>query len=171
MQFYVNPYNMSATGFYFETYEELEEKAAKLVDDFGCPIEEFEIEPIDGTQAEMQLAEAANVDPCNIESFIEFINEPEESWPTVYYLMDNLGLSLSDALNKIGDCTVIKSSIEDYAVEFVSDCYLCVLDKDSIQFIESYFDYDKLADDLRANGDCVDFEFGGKVYTCTNANQ
>ena len=91
MKFYANPYNTSATGFYFESIEELEEKSAKLNDEFGLPVEEFEIDAIDGTREEMELAEALGINQANIAEFIEFIDTSDEySWPTIYFIQSSI---------------------------------------------------------------------------------
>ena len=42
-QLYAQPYDISATGFYFDTLEEYEQKAAKNRNDFGGIIEEYEL--------------------------------------------------------------------------------------------------------------------------------
>jgi len=48
---YAQPYNINATGFYFTSPEEYEQKAEGLTDRYGCPVEEFEIQLIDGDDA------------------------------------------------------------------------------------------------------------------------
>jgi hypothetical protein len=41
-------YDISANGFYFETAAEYNEKARKLVNSYGQPVEKFELQFIDG---------------------------------------------------------------------------------------------------------------------------
>ncbi len=48
IQLHAQPYDLAATGFYFETYEEYADKSAKLRNDYGDRVEEFEIQFIDG---------------------------------------------------------------------------------------------------------------------------
>ncbi|MFZ6845529.1 hypothetical protein [Undibacterium sp. RuTC16W] len=45
--FFAQPYNISAVGFYFDTLEAYTEKSESLLDAFGNPVEEFEIQFID----------------------------------------------------------------------------------------------------------------------------
>ena len=44
MQLHAQPYDLAATGFNFETAEEYGTKAAALQNDYGEPVEEFEIQ-------------------------------------------------------------------------------------------------------------------------------
>lgn len=45
---YAQPYDISATGFYFDTADQYAEKVVKVKNDYGQPVEEFEIQFIDG---------------------------------------------------------------------------------------------------------------------------
>ena len=45
---YANPYNTSVTGFYFSNHEEYHSKSSVLTDSFGQPVEEYEIDYIEG---------------------------------------------------------------------------------------------------------------------------
>jgi hypothetical protein len=45
---YANPYNIDANGFQFSSVEEFTQKAAALRDRFGNPVEEFEIDYLEG---------------------------------------------------------------------------------------------------------------------------
>ena len=167
MKFYANPYSFGVTGFYFDTFEEYETKSAALKDSFGNPVEEFEIDVIDGTAEECELAKAAKVTQGEIAEFIEFIDGDESQWPAVFYLMDNCEESLEVALGKSDDYSIVESSLLDAATELFDECY-----GESIpEHIKQYIDYESFARDCRLSGDMVEFEFGGKTFTCTNANQ
>ncbi len=74
--FYAQPYDISATGFYFEILEEYEEKSSKLVNDAGFPVEEFEIQFIDGEDIDCKLFDALGLSQCNIGPLID----AAESW-------------------------------------------------------------------------------------------
>ena len=45
---FANPYDISASGFYFTSMEEYDAKSAALRNECGQPVEEFEIDYIDG---------------------------------------------------------------------------------------------------------------------------
>jgi len=172
MKFYANPYNTDVTGFYFETNDEFLEKSAALRNDSGDEVEEFEIDVIDGTQEEIQLANAIKVTQCNLEEVIDFIDGVEDDWPAVFYQLDN-GVTddLSDAIHNADNFCIRESSLIDAATELADECYLSQLPKETRQFFESYFDYQSFANDCRIGGDMVEFTFAGTTYTCTNANQ
>ena len=162
MKFYANPYNTSATGFYFESIEELEEKSAALKDEFGLPVEEFEIEAMDGTREEMELFESAEVTPDTMVEFLKFIEDSdEETWPAVYFLLERYSLEGSICL--ANECNVVQSSLLDAASEIFDECYGYSIPGE----LRIYIDYEKYAADLKYGGDLVEFEFGGKTYTCT----
>ncbi len=73
--FYAQSYDMSATGFYFQSMEEYEAKRTKCVNDFCQPVEEFEIQFIDGEGIDAVLFEAIGVNQANIGRFIERVDE------------------------------------------------------------------------------------------------
>ena len=52
---HAQPYDISANGFFFETTEEYNEKASKLVNSYGQPVEEFELQFIDGESIDADL--------------------------------------------------------------------------------------------------------------------
>jgi hypothetical protein len=62
---YAQPYDISAHGFYFETAAEYNEKASKLRNSYGWPVEEFELQFIDGESIDAKLFEALGVHQGN----------------------------------------------------------------------------------------------------------
>ena len=171
MKFFANPYNTSVSGFYFETFADYEEKAADLTDSFGFPVEEFEIEVIDGTQAEVQLATAMEVNQGNLEACLEVLDGDESDWPALFYLLDNGVINdLAEALDKIDEVCLYDGPLLDAATELFDECYLCEIPKEPRNSIGRYIDYKAFARDCQIGGDMSEFEFAGKTYTCTNAN-
>ena len=61
IQLHAQPYDITATGFYFEDYDDYSAKAAKLRNDYGDPVEEFEIQFIDGDRIDCDLAQAIGI--------------------------------------------------------------------------------------------------------------
>lgn len=172
MKFYANPYNIGATGFYFESNDEFLEKAAALRDDCGNVVEEFKIEVMDGTSKECELVNAIGIDQGNMEEVIEYIDTSDENeWPALFFLLDhNIVQSFEDAKDKVDDVLITESRLIDAASELFDECYLSEIPKQSRGFIERYIDYEAFARDCEIGGDMREFEFGGKTYTCTNAN-
>lgn len=60
-QLHAQPYDISATGFYFNSAEEFEEKSKNLLNDYGDPVDEFEIQFIDGETLDCDLFKALGV--------------------------------------------------------------------------------------------------------------
>jgi len=68
---HAQPYDLTATGFYFETAEEYDTKAADLRNENGDHVEEFEIQFIDGDQIDCELAKAIGINQANFRDFLE----------------------------------------------------------------------------------------------------
>ncbi|MBK8227477.1 MAG: antirestriction protein ArdA [Flavobacteriales bacterium] len=73
---YAQPYNIDATGFYFDSLESYRQQSASLRDSYGQPVEEFEIQFIDGEDADMELFNALGIHQGDIGAFFEAI----EGW-------------------------------------------------------------------------------------------
>ena len=79
-------YNSDAAGFYFESLEDYQGKAEKHLDRFGNLVEEFEIQFIDGDDAE--LFNACGINQSNHDTWfdvIELMSEAEKL--SLYYLV------------------------------------------------------------------------------------
>ncbi len=163
--FHATPYNIDAAGFYFESLCEFEQKSEAHVDRFGCKVEEYEIQFIDGEDAE--LFEACNINQSNLNTWfdeIELLSDFDKS--NLYYLQAVAGYDLQQALGKVNDVVIVQSKLLDAASELFDECYLHAL-PDSLK---CYMDYDKFARDCELSGDMCEFEYGCQTYTCTNAN-
>ena len=75
---YAQPYDLSATGFYFESVEEYDDKRQKSVNDFGLSVEEFEIQFIDGEQIDCELAHAIGIHQGNFAAFMDLCDELDD---------------------------------------------------------------------------------------------
>jgi antirestriction protein len=76
IQLHAQPYDLSATGFYFESAEDYEAKAKALRNDYGERVEEFEIQFIDGEEIDCDLARAIGLYQSNVGQFFEAV----EAW-------------------------------------------------------------------------------------------
>lgn len=168
MKFYANPYDITAQGFYFESYEEYETKRDALRNSSCQPVEEFEIEVLDGTSEELELVNSIGIDQGNMKDVIEYIETSDESeWPALFFLMgNNIVKSFEDAKDKIDEVFITESSLIDAASELFDEVYGHSIPDN----IKCYIDYKSFARDCAIGGDMQEFEFGGKTYTCTNAN-
>lgn len=161
---FAQPYNLDAQGFYFHSTEEFETQSENLRDRFGCPVEEFEIQFIDGEGAD--LFEACGINQSNLFMWfdeIEVLDEHEKI--SLYFLAGILGYSLDSAMNKIDEVSIFHGDAQEAAEELFDDCYAHAI-PENLRF---YFDIEKLARDLEIGGDFNEFEYDNTTYTCTNA--
>lgn len=174
MRFYAQPYAINATGFYFETAEEFAEKFADCRDDEGMPVEEVEIQFIDGTDAEAAIVEALEINQANLARVIAFVEEhgddPRITASVVYRAKhrgdpaeeimkaDYLG---EEIVGESSDAHSEEKAIEDYAYQYVDDAGLL----DGLnETVARYFDYEAFARDLRLGGDVTAIEVCGSWY-------
>lgn len=166
LQFFAQPYNPDAAGFYFATKEEFQTKTEGLTDRFGCPVEEFEIQLIDGSSEESDLFQACSVNQANIGQFLAIVDVAlDYQLPAIFYLCDVLGYSMADAMDRLDVVTIYNGELKDAAEELFDECYASQIPEN----LRNYIDYDAFAHDCEIGGDMTEFEFAGETFTCTNA--
>jgi hypothetical protein len=69
LRLFAQPFDLCASGFYFDTFEEYKAKAAKHVNSYGQPVEEYEIDLIDGKALEIALFEAVKPNQSTLSAF------------------------------------------------------------------------------------------------------
>jgi len=166
-KFFANPYDISATGFYFETFEEYTEKASKARNSHGDKVEEFEIDFIDGETIDCELSEAWGINQANIEKYIDC----EVSWSdhekTIFIIA-------------VGECSYpFDADSVDPESDFEVDIYHCSSMRDLAEelvdnglfgdipeHLANYIDYDAIAADLSC--DYIETTIGGDrlIYSC-----
>lgn len=162
---HATPYNFDAAGFYFTDAKDYETKAKVHVDRYGYLVEEFEIQFIDGDDAE--LFEACSINQSNLNIWfneIEFLQDFEKV--SLYYLVGVIGYNFEQALTKIDEPSIYRGELLDAAAELFDECYLHTI-PDNIKY---YVDYEKFARDCKLGGDMCEFEYTGTTFTCTNSN-
>ena len=78
IQLHAQPYDITAKGFYFEDLETYRDNLAKLRNNYGDPVEEFEIQFIDGEAIDCALAKAWGINQANIIRFLEVLDSSED---------------------------------------------------------------------------------------------
>lgn len=143
MQFHATPYDISAAGFYFETAEEFAEKSASHKNEHGDPVEEYEIQFIDGESHEAAICEALGINQGNIADVIDYI-ESLDQWDVIKAeAAAALGILQFDTC--LGDIDVYQvDSLEELAGQFVDDG----LFGDIPDHLVNYIDYAAIARDL-----------------------
>lgn len=160
-QYHATPYDISATGFYFSDYEEYQEKAAKHKNEYGDPVEEYEIQFIDGDNS--KLFEAIGVNQANLEQwFDDFEDLDDDDAIKVIYLTEHMGYSdPSQLLDKIEDVCLFKGTAEEYAEDYIEDTGML---NDMPENLRFYFDIEAFARDMVLGGDITEVEINGTDY-------
>ena len=77
-QLFAQPYDISAAGFFFESIKEYDSKSGKLRNSYGEPVEEFEIQFIDGEDIDAQLFKALGIHQGNFHQFLDAVDAWEK---------------------------------------------------------------------------------------------
>ncbi|MCG7876046.1 MAG: antirestriction protein ArdA [Candidatus Thiodiazotropha endolucinida] len=161
---FARPYNTEITGFYFTSYDDYLIKSAGLTDSFDQPVEEVEIELIDGDLA--QLFEACKITQATLSVWFDEIEHLDSAEQVeLYYRCRTLGQDVEQALNSLNtDGIIYASSVAEYARSYVTQSG--ILDK-LPEALQCYFDYELLARDLEMSGSMSEFRYLGHCYTAT----
>ena len=145
---FAQPYDICATGFYFETVEQYEEKAKNLTNDYGDIVEEFEIQFIDGESIDCKLFSALNIHQGNFADFLDCVDEWDiDEKIKVILAMGECGYSFTfgqDTPDQFDLDLYEMDSLRDLAMEFVEQG----LFGDIPDNIQNYLDYNAIAYDL-----------------------
>lgn len=163
---FAQPYDISASGFYFESMEEYQAKAAKARNDYGQPVEEFEIQFIDGEGIDTELGQAIGLDQGNFGAFLEFCDD----------LDDDQKIRLIIAYGECGytfdaeSCDPDGFDIDLYELDTMRELAELLVDEglmgDIPERLMAYFDYDALARDLAVDYSQISVNGRGYVYRC-----
>jgi antirestriction protein len=163
---YAQPYDISATGFYFETAAEYEEKAAKLRNSSGWPVEEFEIQFIDGERIDGQLFEALNVHQGNFGAYLEVLNDWDENQKRKAIIaVGECGYSFT-----LGQDDPDDLDVDIYEIDTMRDLALQFVDEglfgDIPDHLQNYIDYDAMARDLAIDYSQTNVAGTRLIYRC-----
>lgn len=165
-ELFAQPYDISAQGFYFTSMEEYRDKSAKTRNNYGAPVEEYELQFIDGEQIDAPLFEALGINQANIGKFLEIC----ESWDEQQKLKTIIA---------VGECGYSFDLESGDPEDFDIDLYeMDSLKELAEQFVEEglfgeipariqpYLDYDAIARDLGM--DYSETVIAGKslIYRC-----
>lgn len=166
ISFYAQPYNISAEGFYFKSAEEYARRSHGVKDDFGLPVEEFEIQFIDGEAIDADLAKAWGVNQANLRHFFRAAQEWSENDKTRFIVaVGECGYRFDPESVDPADFDVDfypDLSLKDLAVQFVDEGLFGEVPKS----LEFYIDHDAIARDLAA--DYTETKIAGQrlIYRC-----
>lgn len=145
---YAQPYDISATGFFFESVEEYTRKAARIVNSCGLPVEEYIIEFIDGEDLDAELFAALRVHQGNFPAFLRAVEEwSDDDKIRTIIAVGEAGYSF-DLTGEAPDFDVElyeMDSLRDLAYHFVDEGLYGEL----LPYMKNYLDYEAIARDLR----------------------
>lgn len=146
-QLHAQPYDLTATGFYFETFVEYQTKAAALRSDYGDPVEEFEIQFIDGEAIDCDLAKATGLYQSTIAQFFDAVADwGDHEKRAVIIAVGDCGYTF-DANTQPSDFDIDiyeLDTMRELAEQFVDEG----LFGDIPEPLQFYIDYDAIAHDL-----------------------
>ena len=166
IKLYAQPFDCTATGFFFSSGADYREKAANNRKSCGQLVEEYEIQFIDGEAIDAALADALGLSQANHERFFEIV----EDWSSDQKLRFILAVGeafhafdiYSDDPDDLDIDIYFLSSLRELAEEFVDEG----LFGDIPDRIALYLDYDAIARDLSA--DYTETQVAGVplIYRC-----
>ena len=145
--FYAQPYDISASGFYFETMADYTEKSGKLRNDHGQPVEEYEIQFIDGELLDAELCRAIDINQANIGDVIEGIDNWSDDEKRQIILAVGDGFAFDPKTDDPAgfDVTIYElDSMRELAEQFIEEG----LFGDIPENLAPYIDCDAIARDL-----------------------
>ena len=164
--FYAQPYDISATGFYFEDAETYHDKSANLVNSYGHPVEEFEIQFIDGATIDAELFRALSVNQSTILKFIDLHADWDEHEKCLLIIAaGECGYNFDFETGSPHDFEVDLyelDSLKDLACQFVEEG----LFGETPEKIAGYLDYDLIARDLGMDYAEITIAGSRYVYRC-----
>ena len=159
-QLHAQPYDISANGFYFETAEEYATKANALRNDYGDPVEEFEIQFID-----CDLAKAIDLNQANFAQFFDCVDDWDE-WQKQQVIIAVGGGGYAFDASTVPD----NFDVEVYEIDTMRELAEQFVDEglfgEVLEPFQFYIDYNAIARDLAV--DYSDTVIAGKrlIYRC-----
>lgn len=124
-QLHAQPYDLAATGFFFESFEDFKAKAKTNRNDYGAPVEEYEIQFIDGEEIDCALATAIGINQVTIKRYFEIVDDWSDDGKRRYILaVGECGYSFdleNDDPNELDVDIYHLDSLRELAEEFVAD--------------------------------------------------
>lgn len=144
---HAQPYDITACGFYFESYEDYAEKSAKLRNDYGERVEEFDIEFIDGEAIDCEFAKAIGINQVNLADYLTCVEDWEDWEKTLVIIaVGECGYSFDaqECPDSHGIDIYHVDSLRELAEQFVEEG----LFGDIPERLQFYIDYEAIARDL-----------------------
>jgi antirestriction protein len=163
---YAQPYDISANGFFFDNTDEYQRKAHRNRNLAGLPVEEYEIEFIDGEKLDAELFEALKINQGNFGKFLTVCQEWDDRQKrTVIIATGECGylLDLETADRDDFEVDIYEvDNLRELAAQFVDEG----LYGEIPQPLQYYLDYNAMGRDLAT--DYAEIVIAGNrfVYRC-----
>jgi antirestriction protein len=147
-RFYAQPYDIMAHGFFFSDVEDYTAKRGACRNAHSQPVEEFEIQFIDGDDLDAQLFDALSVSQATIIHFMDRLDTWKD-WQKkdVIVAVGECGYSFNIETDDPDDLDVdlyTEMTLKDLAYQFVDEGLFGTIPDN----IAPYIDYDAIARDL-----------------------
>ena len=153
--FYAQPFDISAAGFYFTDEDSYREKINSIVNDHGDPVEEFEIQFINGFVLDSKFAQAITPTQGNIIAMMDAMATwTEEQKLKVVIAVHEGGADFDIRTDDPDDIEIDlypDMTLKELALQFVDEGLL----GDIPDYLSRYIDYDAIARDLAFDYDEV----------------
>jgi len=147
-QLHAQPYDLSASGFYFRSVEEYEHKSTNHKNDYGDEVEEYEIQFIDGDDLDCDLFKALSVHQGNFNHYFTACEDWDDDQKIkVIIAVGEAGYNFdpeSDDPDGFDIDLYELDSLKELAEQFVEEGLFGEI-PENIRF---YLDYDAIARDL-----------------------
>ena len=165
-QLFAQPYDITASGFYFETAAEYEEKANKLRNSYGQPVEEFELQFIDGESIDADLFKALGVHQGNFPAYLEAVEDwSVEDKVKVIIAVGGAGYKFdlgTDAPDQFDIDLYELDSMKELAEQFVEEGLFGEIP----EALQNYIDYEAIARDLSMDYSEIRIDGTNYIYRC-----
>lgn len=145
---YAQPYQIGVEGFYLSSANQFEKTLPTITDRYGEPVEEFELQFVEGDDLDAEFAKAWGLNQANVKRFFEVV----EGWDE--YAKINFIIAVGEAgyhfdYETVGSADFDVSiyfvdSLKDLAYEFVDEGLFGEIADNVLM----YLDYDAIARDL-----------------------
>lgn len=163
---YAQPYDISASGFYFKTDEEFQTKSKGLRNDYGEPVEEYEIQFIDGEQIDCELAQAFCLNQANFVLYLEYAKQWNTHEKTCFIIANGeCGYNFNPKHENINTLEIDiydVSNLKELAEQFVDEGFYGDIPKP----IELYIDHEAMARDLAMDFAMTEIAGNRFAYRC-----
>ena len=149
-EYYAQPYDMEAKGFYFKDMDDFKKKSKKNKNSYGQIVEEYMFEFIDGDEFESEIARMSRsgdfLDVEQIEQFSDLAADDYARAMALYMIEQGYNTDKIVKVLETENYPVYEGRKEAYAEEFLEDVGIW---KDAG---EMYFGYDRFGRDLKIDG-------------------